>query len=491
MSMKKILAAVMSAGMILSFIPAAVMADAPEWREEDGGWRYYTSETEYVYGDWMQIGGSWYYFTDNGLALTDTWQFIEGKLYHFKSSGALEQNKWIKYESGVDFDRAWCNNVYEGKDFWRYVGSDGAVYTGWKKVGGEWYYFNTADDAKFIDTEYADAYFGAMRYGWFYEDDGADGSYYFFDDNGKYLKNAWRKFIYDGDVELWYYFGSDGLLCTGWKQINGAWYYFDKEEGYATEGVVPIYTTKGDLVVCEYYLFDEYGKMLTGWQKSDANMNHVEYWYYSGSNGKLLNAQWKNVGGKWYYFDGMCRMVSNMKNFEIGGKGYDFDSNGVCTNPEGRKITGWYLKHYRSSDEDITGWFYYDTNGKVCKGWKQIGGKWYYFDPEFGFLYTAQMFPTGFEYNGALYGINKDGQMLTGWWKDILAGNWHYSAPDGKMYCNKWLHSGGNWYYFEQYGDMIYGTSYEIDGLFYDFDENGVCLNPYSPYGILVPTPEG
>ena len=56
---------------------------------------------------------------------------------------------------------------------------------------------------------------------------------------------------------------------------------------------------------------------------------------------------------------------------------------------------------------------------------------------------------------------------------------WWYSAPDGALYVNKWLFQGGNWYYFGSDAEMIANVKdYVVNGVAYDFDENGVCLNP-------------
>ena len=42
---------------------------------------------------------------------------------------------------------------------------------------------------------------------------------------------------------------------------------------------------------------------------------------------------------------------------------------------EGIMITGWYFDPFYQK------WFYLDTNGAMVIGWKEIDGKWYYFNP--------------------------------------------------------------------------------------------------------------
>ena len=75
-------------------------------------------------------------------------------------------------------------------------------------------------------------------------------------------------------------------------------------------------------------------------------------------------------------------------------------------------------------------WYYFNKNGYVVTGWQQLSGKWYFF--------------------------NKDGSMKTGWKKS--GGKWDYLGADGAMVTAKTLRMSGK--------------------VTYEFDENGVCVNP-------------
>ncbi|WP_185752561.1 hypothetical protein [Butyrivibrio sp. AE2032] len=46
MRFKKMLAGALTAGMMLSFIPATAMAGSKGWVEDDQGWRYYVSDSK-------------------------------------------------------------------------------------------------------------------------------------------------------------------------------------------------------------------------------------------------------------------------------------------------------------------------------------------------------------------------------------------------------------------------------------------------------------
>ena len=77
------------------------------------------------------------------------------------------------------------------------------------------------------------------------------------------------------------------------------------------------------------------------------------------------------------------------------------------------------------------------------------------------------------------YYFDKDGVMKTGWIFNGFA--WLYANESGVLYDEKWLFSGGNWYYFNNGCYMLSNvTAYSINGIDYDFDEDGVCLNPYA-----------
>lgn len=73
------------------------------------------------------------------------------------------------------------------------------------------------------------------------------------------------------------------------------------------------------------YYFGTDGVMATGWKKIN------NYYYYFGTDGKGYVKKWRKIGGKWYYFDSNGRMATGY--FKIDDKLYHFDNNGVCLNP--------------------------------------------------------------------------------------------------------------------------------------------------------------
>ena len=76
--------------------------------------------------------------------------------------------------------------------------------------------------------------------------------------------------------------------------------------------------------------------------------------------------------------------------------------------------------------------------------------------------------------SGDSYYFCESGAMQTGWIKN---GNKYYYANDnGTLVKDSWKKINGKWYYFDGFS-MVTGL-YELHGVLYHFDSNGVCLNP-------------
>jgi glucan-binding YG repeat protein len=63
--------------------------------------------------------------------------------------------------------------------------------------------------------------------------------------------------------------------------------------------------------------------------------------------------------------------------------------------------------------------------------------------------------------------------MTTGWKQ--VGGKWYYfDLKTGAMRQSAWLSTtNGNWYYFDSNGAMLASTTRKIDGTTYTFDANG------------------
>lgn len=147
-----------------------------------------------------------------------------------------------------------------------------------------------------------------------------EGNWYFFDTSQGVLQTGWQ--YLNG---AWYYLNNSGAMQTGWQSINGSWYYLQDWGGMATgwqyvEGV--------------WYYLSSWGGMTTGWQSISGS------WYYLNSSGVMLT-DWLSDGSNWYYLSA-----------------------------SGSMVTGW---------QEVNGsWYYFNTSGSMQTGWIKTNGSWYY-----------------------------------------------------------------------------------------------------------------
>ncbi|WP_297417468.1 chitobiase/beta-hexosaminidase C-terminal domain-containing protein [Clostridium sp.] len=113
-------------------------------------------------------------------------------------------------------------------------------------------------------------------------------------------------------------------IQTGWKQINGYWYFFNNT-----------------------------GAMTTGWYKSESGdwtyngKDTVGQWFHLGTDGKMDIGWFKDTDGSWYF---LC-------------DGKDYGALGYME-------TGWKFTDGK--------WYFLKGNGAMATGWTYVDGNWYY-----------------------------------------------------------------------------------------------------------------
>ena len=107
------------------------------------------------------------------------------------------------------------------------------------------------------------------------------------------------------------------------------------------------------------------------------------------------------------------------------------------------KKEGWYQENQN--------WRFYQDD-KPALNWKQIQGKWYYFDQDGNRLHSTI-------YKG--YAFDQDGVMIENSWTK-LDNQWYYANSSGRLIQNTWKKINGSWYYFDQTGSMLSNTT--VDG---------------------------
>lgn len=137
----------------------------------------------------------------------------------------------------------------DSQNKWNWI-ENGVKATGWKLIGGSWYYFYSN---------------GTMATGW--------------------VKNGGK----------WYYLKSSGEMATGWNLIDGSWYLL-----YADGAMATGWAKNGG----KWYYLKPSGAMVTGWLELDGKK------YYLSSSGAMVTGK-VTIGGKEYNFSDSGALIVN------------------------------------------------------------------------------------------------------------------------------------------------------------------------------------
>ena len=210
-----------------------------------------------------------------------------------------------------------------------------------------------------------------------------------------------------------------------------------------------------------------------GWYEDKSGGD--SYWYYYVDGEPATG--WKKIGKKWYYFYGDGQMASN----EIIQP--DSESIPYYVDESGAMVTkvGWCKFTFSFDPDQNVYWVYVTKGGALARGWKKVGGKWYFLNSYYGIMSSNTVVSSD---DKNFYIVGKDGVMSTKkGWRNLNAYGmslWFYAKKGGLLKLG-WYQEKGNWYYFEKKhgGLMVFNTTaWQIGDKYYDFDENGVCTTP-------------
>ena len=170
------------------------------------------------------------------------------------------------------------------------------------------------------------------------------------------------------------YYYVNGTKVTGWKKIDGKYYYFNSTNGYIYKNVL---LTSSKNNIC--YIDSTGARVTNQW------VTWKEKRYYMGASGYALKG-WQSIDGRYYYFN-------SVKGYAYKNVLLTSSKNNICyiDSTGARVISQWVNwkdnKYYMSSSgyavkgmKKISGkYYYFDGNGKMCYGWQVINGKKYYF----------------------------------------------------------------------------------------------------------------
>ena len=187
---------------------------------------------------------------------------------------------------------------------WRYYTSSGSyVKNDWKKIDGNWYYFDSKgymesgcyrdgywlNERGAYDPNFNSGVWKSDSTGWWYEDDGwypvsswlrIDGDYYYFDSDGYMEHECYR----DG-CWLTKSGARDSKYCNGtWRKNSVGWWYEDN-------GWYP--KNKGLWIDGEYYQFDS-----SGYWKQDTSSQSSSTHYVLNTNSMKFHRPSCSSAGK-------------------------------------------------------------------------------------------------------------------------------------------------------------------------------------------------
>ena len=193
----------------------------------------------------------------------------------------------------------------------------------------------------------------ALKASW---EKGSKGMWYRYPDGT--WATGWRQIEYKGEPK-WFLFDKDGWMLTGWRYEGWSggesWFFMDYQTGVMKTGwnLLPW----GDGKMDTFLLDPKTGAMLTGWQYS--TKDGKAGWYYLDPKFGAMHTGWIFESGYWYYLGSDGRMVTGWVDWKgrkcylepvpgrnqghcytscvdtIGGKTYSFDADGYATEISG------------------------------------------------------------------------------------------------------------------------------------------------------------
>ena len=330
------------------------------------------SMTSFAATGWAEEDGTWVYYDRNGDKVTDKWAKSGNNWYYLDSNG----------EMAVD-------QLIEDGDNYYYVDVNGVM------AANQWVA---------IDNEDAG------------QDDEPEHYWYYFQANGKAMKNTTNKVALKTINGKKYTFDDEGKMLYGW--VNDQNEHQDNTDGDAFKSA-------------DYYFGDENdGAMTTGWLLTD-----VTYSEATEDNYKFIGAAFNDDEdqSRWFYFKSNGKKVKNtnddntLKGKTINGKKYAFDDNGAMV-AEWSIDTVWASANTasRNNAKYSQQWKYFNSvedGSRVTKGWFKVVAAeyldldrynddedaWYYADGS-GNIYAGE-FKT---IKGKKYAFRKDGRMVDG-----------------------------------------------------------------------------
>lgn len=293
--MKKIKLALLTFALTaLTSVTAFAASSNEGWVNKNGIWSYLDKDGDAVESVWKtNVDGTLYFYLDeNGEMATSSLIEDGDYLYYVNANGVQERNHWELIEDDNEEERWYyfdskgravksCKKVIDGKTY--YFDEDGKMLYGWVSVG-------TDSNAAMVDNYLTgDIYLGDNMTGWRREN--------------QWFKETNLEDISDLDY-IWFYFKSNGHKETENRtRIDGVDYMFSANGEMIENRFV-------DYNGAKYFVSDNGSVYKNRWIWNVDEESEDGYWYYATKNGKLLVNTIEKINNKTYMFDENGRMIT-------------------------------------------------------------------------------------------------------------------------------------------------------------------------------------
>ena len=304
----------------------------------------------------------------------------------------------------------------------------------------------------------------------------------------------------------WYFYDNDGnRVEDAWKKSGENWYWLDGEEGGAM-AIEKIVEDDDDI-----YYVDANGVMVRNtWVKvvneeQDEDEDPAEYhYYYMQSNGKAYKAsdnssaiRFRTIDGKRYAFDDDGQMlygwVNDQGERQSDDDGWENATYYLGSWDDGAMKTGWQKVYVYDGDEedDMEHWFNFKSNGKKRSSdaaetvkEEKINGQRYGFDNRGVMVYewtlatnanASKSSSSSWKY----YNSAEDGKRVTkGWFKVVAPSEDNDNVFKTNYGTDSFATSDADdenerWYYADGDGNLYAGQIKKIKGKYYGFRPEG------------------
>ena len=329
------------------------------WTEIDGNKYYYDKNFKMLKGiQWLEEEGGYFFFGENtGKLFTTPVVAIDGTTYYPDSDGKLTTG-WKKYNNKkyyTVFGKP-LKGFQKLDELYFFNESTGELLYGWiTALNGDVYYSNQEG---IIQTGDVDITNGTEKLSYYFGEDGKlyTGWRTIGEDTFYYLKGLMKKGITNIDNKNYFLGELTGKL---WKNdwvtaLNGDKYYTD-ENGIVQTGIISIDNKK-------YFLGELSGKLWKGWVTAlngniyhtneegiiETGLQQIDGKPYIFNEDGVLQSGWQTINNeKYYFFPDSSRAMGIQK---IAGKRYLFSNTGVCLK---ENVKLWIdVSHHN----DITSW---------------------------------------------------------------------------------------------------------------------------------------